>query len=74
MLKEDGETSTRLPEIKQDPVHANQSVCVIDINNAALVDDALQFPTGKTRSGVLRERMQRTPRLLDEQFEQLVIR
>jgi len=72
--EEDGATSTRLPEIKQEHVHANQSLCVEDNNNAAPVEDALRFPTGKTKNGVLVERMQRTPRLLDEQFEQLALR
>jgi protein LTV1 len=39
--EEDGATSTRLPEIKQEHVHANQSLCVEDNNNAAPVDNAL---------------------------------
>ena len=39
--EEDGATSTRLPEIKQEHVHANQFLCVEDNKNAASVDNAL---------------------------------
>lgn len=63
--EEGGETSVRLTEIKQECDHANQSVPVQDEISAALVDDASQFST----AGHVVERMQRTPRLLDEQFE-----
>lgn len=72
--EEDGATSARLPEIKQEHVVANQYVCVQDNISASPADDALQFPTGKTRNKVLVEGMQRTPRLLDEQFELLALR
>lgn len=68
--EEGGETSVRLTEIKQECDHANQSVSVQDEISAALVDDALQFST----AGDVVERMQRTPRLLDEQFELLALR
>lgn len=68
--EEGGETSVRLTEIKQECDHANQSVFVQDEISAALVDDTSQFST----AGDVVETMQRTPRLLDEQFELLALR
>ncbi|GLJ18446.1 hypothetical protein SUGI_0327200 [Cryptomeria japonica] len=76
--EEQGEASTRSPEIRQEDLCGTQSSsgqdkCVAS-SFGKRFDDAYEFPTGGAAGLVQGSEKQRTPRVLDEQFELLALR
>ncbi|KAH9331498.1 hypothetical protein KI387_003606, partial [Taxus chinensis] len=74
-----GEASARSPKIKQEhangiPSSSGQDNCSASSSKKCF-DGALELPTGDTANGTVQgSEKQRTPRVLDEQFELLALR